>query len=110
MVVRPTITLLKNSASLQKDDCLVDVKVIASEGLRSLISEATNTQTAIYAEDAFSNEAEQLRLHDLFDRHSPPFFYSAKRGLWERLGNVSSGSIKTPTLPSGSIGSLQAKN
>jgi len=83
-----TITLLRNSANLIKDDCSVDVKIIQSEGLRNLISEATNTQTAIFAEDAFSNEAEQLRIQQLLDRHDPPYFYAPKRGAWEKLSSV----------------------
>jgi hypothetical protein len=83
-----TITLFRNASSLLKGDCSVDVKIIESQGLRNLISDATNTQTAIYAEDAFSNEPEQAHIRGLLDIHHPPYFYSSKRGEWDRLSSA----------------------
>lgn len=81
-----TMTLFTNSASFKDvDDCLVDIKIIQSPGLRDLISRATNTQTAILAEDSFANEVEQKKIADLLKRHGPPWFYAPKRGSWERL-------------------------
>lgn len=80
-----TMTLLENSASVAgESDCLIDVKVVASPGLRDLISQTTNTQTSILAEDAFANAEEQRRIRNLFKRHAPPYFYSPKRGEWDR--------------------------
>jgi hypothetical protein len=83
------MTLIQNSTLIQDDPkCLVDVKIIRSEGLRNLISDATNTQTAIVAEDAFSNEPEQKHIKDVLDRYALPYFYAPKRGMWERLSNA----------------------
>jgi len=80
-----TMTLFINSADVEgRDSCLVDLKIIESPGLRDVISRATNTQTAILAEDAFSNDLEQRRILDLFKRYNPPYFYSPKRGSWEQ--------------------------
>jgi len=80
-----TMTLFENSAEVDgKDGCLIDIKVIESPGMRDLISVATNTQTAIKAEDAFSNAVEQQKIHELFRRFDPPYFYAPKRGLWEQ--------------------------
>ncbi|MCH8074163.1 MAG: AIPR family protein [Proteobacteria bacterium] len=59
--------------------------MIQSVGLRDRISRATNTQTAILAEDSFANEAEQRKIHDLMSRRTPPYFYAPKRGSWEQL-------------------------
>jgi len=90
-----TMTLLNNSADFADDtQCLVDLKIIQSQGLRGLVSEATNTQTAILSEDTFSNEKEQQRIHELMDRHDPPYFYAPKRGMWERLPNTAAGKRK----------------
>jgi len=84
-----TMTLFENSAEVDgKDSCLIDIKVIESLGMRDLISVATNTQTAIKAEDAFSNAVEQQKIHELFRRFNPPYFYAPKRGLWEQERSV----------------------
>jgi len=90
-----TMTLFRHSADVAKDDeCLLDVKIIKSEGLRGLISEATNTQTAIVAEDAVANDQEQEHIRLLLDRHSPPYYYAPKRGMWERLPTTRNGKRK----------------
>ena len=80
-----TMTLFTNSAAVAGDDkCLVDLKIIEAPGLRDLVSQATNTQTSILAEDAFSNSPEQQALHWTLRRYDPPYFYGHKRGAWER--------------------------
>lgn len=79
-----TMTLIDNSNRFQDESsCLLDVKVIQEEGLRDLISLATNTQTAIVAADTFSNEPEQKHIADVLSRFSPPYFYAPGRGMWE---------------------------
>jgi hypothetical protein len=80
-----TMTLLQNSAKLRGGPCSIDVKVIKSVGLRDRISQTTNSQTSILAEDSFSNEPEQRNIQELLRRYSPQYFYSSKKGLWEQL-------------------------
>ena len=81
-----TMTLMENSDHFEGDNrCLVDVKIIKSEGLRNLISVATNTQTAVVAEDSFANEPEQKHIQEILERFDPRYFYAPKRGEWERL-------------------------
>jgi hypothetical protein len=83
------MTLFQNSADIAGDEkCLVDIKIIASPGLRELISQTTNTQTSIVVEDTFANSLEQKRIRDHLKRHDPPYFYSSKRGSWEQEKTV----------------------
>jgi hypothetical protein len=80
-----TMTLFRNSERIAKDDlCLVDIKIISSEGLRDRVSQTTNTQTAILVEDSFANAAEQRHIADLLRRYDPPYFYAPKRGAWDQ--------------------------
>ena len=80
-----TMTLFRNSAEIMGDDqCLIDLKIIQSVGLRDQVSRTTNTQTSILAEDTFANAPEQTRIQDHLRRHNPPYFYSPKRGSWDQ--------------------------
>lgn len=80
-----TMTLFRNSAEIMGDnECLIDLKIIQSVGLRDQVSRTTNTQTSILAEDTFANAPEQARIQDHMRRHNPPYFYAPKRGAWDQ--------------------------
>lgn len=49
------------------------------------ISRRTNRQTAIKARDLVSDDDEQRRIQDEFQREYPPYFYERKQGEWREF-------------------------
>lgn len=104
------MTLFENSAAfVGRDDVLIDIKIIQSKGLRQRISETTNTQTAIVAEDTVANELEQLRIRELLRMHAPPYYYASKRGAWERETAVEKKRYLAPDATAGRHRRLTSK-
>lgn len=59
------------------------VRVIeAPASIAPLIAQTTNSQNPIKPEDFKSNDERQERLHDQFEKLTPPWFYEHKRGVW----------------------------
>lgn len=59
------------------------VRVIeAPQAIAPIIARATNSQNPIKPEDFKSNDDRQVKLHDQFDKLTPPWFYEHKRGVW----------------------------
>lgn len=82
-----TVTLWDTRAAIRDDpSVLVTVKLTeCSQDFSEAIASATNTQTALKAEDFISNEPVQKRLQAEFGAMKPPWFYQVKRGEWSKM-------------------------
>ena len=72
------------------------------------IAKATNSQTALRAEDFTSNEEVQIRLQREFLQMSPPWFYQIKRGEWSKM--MSRNEREAFRAPEGGFRQLNSKD
>lgn len=79
-----TVTLDK--AKLYLDDTvLVDIKIIESSPMASIIAKTTNTQAGLKAQDFISTDIRQNELQRQFDAMTEPWFYEVRRGEWAKM-------------------------